>query len=653
MNSRWHRRRGLAAFVLVGTLLVGCSGKPSGNVAAPRPAPVDPWVLTCNDPRQTEPALLWNGKIGLRIGRDGTGHGLPSFDIDEYDTQGEEKLRTLVSPLEEELQLDGAPVQIDPSAPYAQTLDMRDGALTTSYRSMSGLQVSCQTYLHPHERIVGQHWSITSDHAGMLGLVEIDPKSGRHQGSLKHVEPNEAVTIDRVLALPQPENWLAIQRARGREVRVTENWNAAPPTRTFESLKAETAKIWQARWNTDIVVDGPVEDQQAIRSFMFYLRSAIVPDAAMSVSPMALSSSQYHGHVFWDADLWVAPALAFIEPPSVTSIANYRNEQAQPVANFKAWLRARPTGNRPLGPSSTPDFGMKYAWESSVTGKETTPGPSKFEDHITGTVAFSQAFLSHLGLADWEGAEDIMAGAKTFYRNRSERGSDGLLHLKGTMSPDENHTGDDDLYTNLLAMWTTSDGKWPSPPTYFLPRDRQTFLTYADDPVKGYKQAAAVLSIYPLQYPPAEKMAKEMMERFAGKVSKNGPAMTDSIHATIWARLGERERAYEAWHASWQPFTQAPLMLFSEKRSSLKTYFTTGAAGSLNAVLYGFLGFRLDSEQEKGAAWSKKLNGENWLSIKPNLPPTWKSVTFKRFHLLGKSYTLTATSESTQVVQGD
>ena len=131
------------------------------------------------------------------------------------------------------------------------------------------------------------------------------------------------------------------------------------------------------------------------------------------------------------------------------------------------------------------------------------------------------------------------------YRQRSEfytmRGRGG--EIKGTMSPDENHIGDNDLYTNLLAMWLTNGRKWPATPTYKLPKDATSFLTYDNDPVKGYKQAAAVLACYPLQYPPAEAQTKVMLERFAPKVNANGPAMTDSIHASaLGARSGSRTR---------------------------------------------------------------------------------------------------------------
>jgi trehalose/maltose hydrolase-like predicted phosphorylase len=85
-------------------------------------------------------------------------------------------------------------------------------------------------------------------------------------------------------------------------------------------------------------------------------------------------------------------------------------------------------------------------------------------------------------------------------------------------------------------------------------------------------------------------------------------------------------------------------MLFSEKRNKAVTYFTTGAAGCLQAVIYGFLGFRIDEGKQPGALWS-----EGPVSIKPNLPSQWKSVTFKGARIRGKTYTFRITSGSVTV----
>jgi trehalose/maltose hydrolase-like predicted phosphorylase len=171
--------------------------------------------------------------------------------------------------------------------------------------------------------------------------------------------------------------------------------------------------------------------------------------------------------------------------------------------------------------------------------------------------------------------------------------------------------------------------------------------------MQAYKQASTLLAVYPLQYPPAEAQAKTLLGRFAGKVTSDVPAMSSCIDAIVADRAGDPAGAYKYWLKSWQPFTKTPLLLFSEKPRFITTYFTTGAAGALQAVLYGFCGFRIDSEPSPGSTWSQRLLGGSVLSVKPNLPTAWRSVSVKNFTVRGRHFTLTATQSSCHVTQGD
>jgi len=632
------------------------------------------------DATAPEPALLWNGLIGVRIGRDGTGVGVDGkplgfFAIDEYDTTGEEKIRSLPNPLPTGFADGNTPINLKGGASgYEQTLDMKTGILGTRWQTAvngSVVEVTILTVVHPDKRIIAQRWAVSSNKplskigfapAPGIGPGKPDPKrpltsvQDGYWGPSKtpmHLEVTggggdgtaKPFMIDYVFSLGDSPNRKAMklpplepQPAKGL---------------SFDQIVTTTARTWGDKWKTDIEIDGPIEDQQAVRSFLFYLRSAVHPKGGMSISPMALSDTQYNGHIFWDADIWVAPALAFVDPKETADIAQYRIDKAAAAhENYTRWIAAgRPIANGTVAPKSSAVLasnGTMYPWESSVSGRETVPGPSQFEHHITGSVLWSLDRAAQLGLVDSAKVDAIGKQAATFYLNRADPASGLQASLRGTMSPDENHTGDNDLYTNVLANWTLQrfiPASSKPQPTFVLPKDDTSFLTYDGDLVRSYKQAAAVLAIYPLEFPPAEAQAAAMMARFADKAIKNGPAMTDSVHATIWARLGDTDKAYETWRASWQPFTSHPLMLFSEKRSRAATYFTTGAAGSLQSVIYGLLGFRIDSKKEPSAVWSTALRQGSWLNIKPNLPKSWKSVKFKNFTVLGRPYTLIVTPE--------
>lgn len=680
---------------------MGCAGS---RQPAPTPttlaAQADPWVLTWTDPTDPTPALLWNGLIGVRIGRDGTGvdennDPLGFLAIDEYERKGEEKIVPLPTPLAMQFS-DGRHNSITPTSGknYRQTLDMRTGILTTEWTQLVSdvaVVIRGETVLHPSKRIIGQKWTFTTDRKVTLygsgwpkGAVQPDepetvgnthsrvrfewPPHGRKvlfewsaTGGVADrptavfendagpsfvgvAEADKPATLIILCSFGSSPTWFVQQNQGGLAAKPPKGWGEPSPVGSYEKLATSSTQAWAKRWSTDIEIDGPIEDQQAIRSFLFYLRSAIHPDGGMSISPFGLSNPLYNGHVFWDADMWVFPALCLVEPALAKAIGQYRWKRKEFAEII--FRREHPE-----------DGGMRFPWESAISGSEVAPTKFRRQLHVTGGVVWMLAQWNALGLYDgtaWDLIPNLADQASSMYRANAGKNRDGKLSLNQIMSPDENHVGNNDLYTNLVAEWCLNGGGWADGhAAYSLPRDDNTFLTYDNDPIRAYNQAAAVLAIYPLQYPPAEKEARQMMERFANKIAENGPAMSDSIHATIWARLGETEKAYETWRKSWQRYTNHPLMLFAERPKSGETYFTTGAAGCLNAVIYGFLGFRIDEKKLPGAVWSKQLLGARWLSIKPNLPKAWKSVKFKNFKVLGNSYTLTVTRKGASVTQGE
>jgi trehalose/maltose hydrolase-like predicted phosphorylase len=614
----------------------------------------------------------------------GSGLDQPFFVHEEFETQGEEKIRTLPNPLSLQIQLDGKSPEV--LEQYRQTLDMRTGSLATSWRS-GKWQVTSETVIHSVERVIAQKWTFVPPERRLISLkhewpgtrvvqqsqsdvVAEWPVSGLRAKLQRTVEAeiaaetsgqgnwelsrqtDQPVTIYLAASIGISPNIVSLLGARGVAVTVTET--AFQPTtlystakQSFEGSSEACRRHWQKRWQTDIEIDGPVEDQQAIRSFLFYLSSASHPGARMSYSPFALGNQQYNGHVFWDADIWVFPALALVNPQAAKGIADYRLElQAGYRRNYVQWVRdGRPTAELKPGGGPPASNAIMVPWESGVTGMETVPGPSRHQHHITGSVTFMLNQAAGLGLADPVRVRSFGEAAANFWIERSTRNSKGLREIAGVMSPDEHHIGDNDLYTNLLAEWTInrySDRKVQ----FELPKDEKSLLTYEGDDFKGYKQAAAVLSIYPLQNPIAEKQAHTMMERFPPNVIASGPAMSESVDALIWARLGKTPEAYTAWRKSWVPFADNGLLLFSEKRHRPIDYFVTGAGGSLQTVLYGFMGLRIQAEEPKNVPWKVPLREGQWLSARPNLPQEWKRLTLRSVTVLGRRYTFTAVRDS-------
>lgn len=674
----------IATLSVFGLILSGC-GKGSGSaVKSAAIAPVDQWVISDVSAANLNPCLLWNGLIGMRF--------LPRGDreiylVDNYDQSGEEKIRKWSDQNFAKFMVGSSFITPVTGSDFKQSLDLKSGVYSAQWLGEDKLAgkylVKCKASISPNDAVINESWEISTEEVCEIAASRSRPSAGPAR-QITGIYQNEydldangktLIVRERVDGSKStgwnPDAGYSFRgQTTNRTPFVFQRNIIDTSGKTLSSAagydKSDFTKDWSNFWKNDIEIDGPVEDQQFIRSALFYLRSSIHPGGKMSVSPMGLSSDIYNGHVFWDADIWVFPALALIDPERAKAIPAYRLEKTmQARMNAVDWYQSGlpdASGPRTSDPSQIgPPVSIKFPWESSVTGKETVPGPSKYQDHITGSVVWSTQQASSLDLIQDNKARELLAMAAGFYGLRSHKVGN-LREIHNTMSPDEHHIGDNDLYTNLLAMWVTNNGKWPNPPTYKLPQDPATkqpsnqatpiFLTYDNDPVRGYKQAAAVLSIYPLQYPPAEKQARQMMERFADKVTKNGPAMTDSIHSIIWARLGEKDKAYKAWHDSWKPFVKPPFLLFSEKRNSSRTYFTTGAAGSIQAVLYGFAGIRIDSKKAPNAQWSIPLKNGQILSIAPNLPKEWKKLTLKNLTILGKKYTFEIANDKVKVTEG-
>jgi len=377
-----------------------------------------------------------------------------------------------------------------------------------------------------------------------------------------------------------------------------------------------------------IEIDGPKEDQIAVNSWIAKLQEGFDTKGDFAPSPYLREPEDdpYKGHVFWDADVWVFPGMALLDPTRVISIPKARLDGPVPVP-----------------------------WEMNDKLQDATPPVSQRQRSQTGTAYWMLNQSYALGLISKEARDDFRKKAAEYYRSIATKTPRGYEILDVKSIDEYSEQVNNELYTNLVAQMVVGE-------PFYLPRDAESFLTFEKDTFRPYKQAAAVLSIFPLQFPKAEAEAQIMMERFPPKTNPRGPAMSDSAHATIYARIGQVEKAYETWRQGWGDFQRVEIPhvegdpfdfeVFSEHRTRKRSYFLTGAGGCLNTVIYGFCGFRIDSQKQPGAAWTKQLNGGYWLSIKPQLPSQWRSITVP-FTLLGKKYTLVATHEKVSVNQGD
>ncbi|MCG9895951.1 MAG: hypothetical protein MH204_10805, partial [Fimbriimonadaceae bacterium] len=293
-----------------------------------------------------------------------------------------------------------------------------------------------------------------------------------------------------------------------------------------------------------IRLDGPAEDRATLDFLTLRLSRAVEPGNPKGLRPLGPTSDRYPG-VFWDADVWVFPALALLDPGRARAVPEFRLRTESAARALASQLgeeglprlgeerrRGRPVWT-PGEPIRVLDA-IRYPWTAAEDGSESAPGDERSQEHVTASVVLGLEWAAALGLADPDRVNRIRRAAGNWYRLRSEPTVGGERSLQGVMGPDESWTGDDDLYTNMAAERLVQA---VDPQARFrLPRDGTTFLTHPGDTFQGYKQASALLTLFPLQDPRAEAESAAMLDRFVGKSTWSGPAMSRSLEALLeWA----------------------------------------------------------------------------------------------------------------------
>ncbi len=212
-----------------------------------------------------------------------------------------------------------------------------------------------------------------------------------------------------------------------------------------DALAARNAAAWHRLWETDIEIQGDTALQRVVRSMLFYVLCSADSGTALAIPPMGLSTAGYYGHVFWDSDTWMFPALLLTHPDVARSLVDFRAR-----ALGAARDRARSYGFR----------GAMYPWESDEEGRETTPHfaaqNAHAEIHVTGDVALAQwQYYLATGDSAWlarRGFPVIRETANFWVSRAAYDFARDRYDIKDVVSVAEGLVGvTDDAYTNAVA----------------------------------------------------------------------------------------------------------------------------------------------------------------------------------------------------------
>ncbi|MEU1375467.1 discoidin domain-containing protein [Streptomyces triculaminicus] len=422
-------------------------------------------------------------------------------------------------------------------------------------------------------------------------------------------------------------------------------------------LRAHTA-AWARLWRSDIEVPGQRELQAWARSAQYGLLSSTRKGAANSIAPAGLTSDNYAGLVFWDAETWMYPALLSTAPDLAKTVVEYR---------YRTLPGARENA-RKLGYQ-----GLFYPWNSGSKGDlaqechSVDPPHCRTQIHLQSDISLAtwQYYLA-TGDTHWlrERGWPVMKGIAEFWAGRVSRNADGSYSIKDTAGPDEYSNGvDDAVFTNAGAVTALRNathaaqllgerapGEWSAIADRIrIPYDaqRKVFQQYDGYSGSKIKQADTVLLMYPLEWPMPQGAAAGTLDYYAQRTDPDGPAMTDSVHAIAAAGTGEPGcSTYTYLQRSIRPFVRGPFAQFSEARGAKAGAedplagtpahdFLTGKGGFLQIFTNGLTGMRMREDR---------------LHLDPTLPPQLgRGVTLRGLHWQGRTYDIEIGAHDTTV----
>ena len=431
----------------------------------------------------------------------------------------------------------------------------------------------------------------------------------------------------------------------------------AAAAKGWSQLFADHAAAWAKLWDSDITVAAQPDLQDWIRSNLYALWSSIRAGSDTSISPVGLSSDNYAGLIFWDAETWMYPSLLAMHPDVADSVLELRRKTLVGARN-----NAKKAGYK----------GTLYPWNGAGTGDlyqechSWNPPHCLTQIHLQGDIALAtwQYYLATGDVAWLRSHWSIMQGVAEFWASKATANADGSYSIKNVAGPDEYSNGvNDGVFTNGGAatalrnatkaaqiLGEKASAKWTTIADHLrMPFDsvKQVFLQYDGYEGSVIKQADTVLLIYPLEWPMSTQVAANTLDYYAERTDPDGPAMTDAIHAVDSAQIGEPGCATNTYlNRSIKPFIRDPFAQFAEARGdkagaedplagSPAYDFLTGSGGFSQVFTFGLTGMRWRADR---------------VHLDPMLPPQLSAgVTLRGLHWQGRTFDVAIGASTTKV----
>lgn len=438
---------------------------------------------------------------------------------------------------------------------------------------------------------------------------------------------------------------------------------------SYHSLLQQHINAWHEKWKyCDVVIEGDVEAQQAIRFNLFQLMQSYTgEDSRLNIGPKGFTGEKYGGVTYWDTEAYCLP---FHLQTSNTDIAKnlliYRHKHLPNAIKNAEKLGF--TNGAALYPMVTIN-GEECHNEWEITFEEI---------HRNGAIAYAiHNYVSYTNdeeyLADY-GLEVLIALSRFWQQRANYSDAKKQYVILGVTGPNEYENNvNNNWYTNLMAQWTlrytqkvitlvktkfqnkyktlsasikfdepTETNKWEKiADNMYLPYDEnlQVFLQqdgYLDKeqimandlnpnerPINQHwswdrilrscfiKQADVLQGIYFF----IENYSLDTIKRnfdFYEPRTVHESSLSACIHAVLASRIGYLDKAYEMY------LRATRLDLDDYNKEIHEGCHITSMGGAWLAIVYGFAGMSIKNNQ---------------LHFDPVLPKQWQKYSFKiRFH---------------------
>jgi alpha,alpha-trehalose phosphorylase len=233
------------------------------------------------------------------------------------------------------------------------------------------------------------------------------------------------------------------QRSRPALIAQVAGALAAAELTGWDRLLKEQREFLDAFWDgADVVVDGDVEIQQAVRFGLFHILQAAARAEQRPIPAKGMTGTGYDGHTFWDTEMFVLPVLTYTHPNAVADALRWRFMTLDIARAHAAELGLA---------------GAAFAWRT-IHGEECSgywpAGTAAF--HINADIA--AAVVKYLEAThdepfEREVALPLLVETARLWRSLGQHDADGKFRIEGVTGPDEySAIKDNNVYTNLMAQ---------------------------------------------------------------------------------------------------------------------------------------------------------------------------------------------------------